>query len=128
MVESLNRTLKTMLRKHAVKFNTHWDHFLPRALWAYRNTPHESTKEEPSFLLFGMDLKSPTEAALLPPNSLDPIDLGSYREELVLMLSLARALVVASIREAQKKYKSHYNKKTQEYRLPHQGLGFRLFP
>ena len=81
-------------------------------MWAYRNTPHESTKEKPSFLLFGLDLKSPTEASLLPPDSLDPTDLGSYREELILSLSSARELAVASIWEAQKSYKTQYDKKT----------------
>ena len=79
---------------------------------SYGHTPHESTKEKPSFLLFGIDLKSPTEASLVPPDPLTPTDLGSYREELVLSLSSARELAVTSIREAQKSYKSQYDKKT----------------
>ena len=41
MVERLNRT---MLRKHVAKFGGQWDRFLSGA---YRNTPHESTKESP---------------------------------------------------------------------------------
>ena len=113
MVERLNRTLKTMLRKHVARFGGQWDRFLPGVLWAYRNTPHESTKEKPSFLLFGIDLKSPTEASLLPPDPLNPTDLGSYREELVLSLSSARELAVASIREAQRSYKGQYDKGTK---------------
>ena len=112
MVERLNRTLKTMLRKHVAKFHGQWDRFLPGVLWAYRNTPHESTKEKPSFLLFGIDLKSPTKASLVPPDPLTPTDQGSYQEELVLSLSSARELAVTSIREAQKSYKSQYDKKT----------------
>ena len=111
MVERLNRTLKTMLRKHVAKFHGQWDRLLPGVLWAYRNTPHKSTREKPSFLLFGIDLKSPTEAALLPPDSLDPTDLGSYLEELILSLSSARELAVASIQEAQKSYKTQYDKR-----------------
>ena len=119
MVERLNRTLKSMLRKHVAKFHGQWDRFLPGALWAYRNTPHESTKEKPSFLLFGIDLKSPTEASLLPPDSLDPTDLGCYREELILSLSTARELAAASIQEAQKSYKYQYDKRTNliDFRL-----------
>ena len=112
MVECQNRTLKTMMRKHVAKFHGQWDRFLPGVLWAYRNTPHESTKEKPSFLLFGINQKSPTEASLLPPDSHAPTDLGSYREELVLSLSSARELAVASIQEAQKSYKSQYDKRT----------------
>ena len=62
LVERFNRTLKMMLRKHVDKFG-------PGVLWAYRNTPHDSTGEKPSFLLFGVDCRSPTEAALVPPQN-----------------------------------------------------------
>ena len=58
MVERFNRTLKTMLRKHAGRFGLQWDRYLSGVLWAYRNTPHESTGEKLSFLLFGMDCPS----------------------------------------------------------------------
>jgi hypothetical protein len=64
--ERLNRTLESMLHKHAVRFGMQWDEFLPGVLWAYRNMPHESTGEKPSFLLFGFDLRSPSQAALFP--------------------------------------------------------------
>lgn len=111
MVERLNRTLKTMLRKTCAKFGRQWDRFLPGVLWAYRNTPHESTKEKPSFLLFSLDLKSPTEASLLPPQPMEAVDLSDYREELVLSLATARELAVQSIRAAQDRYKKQYDKR-----------------
>ena len=55
MVERFNRILRTMLRKHASRFGNQWDRFLSGVLWAYRNTPHESTGEKPSFLLLLKD-------------------------------------------------------------------------
>lgn len=55
MVERFNRTLKTMLRKHASKYGKQWDRYLFGVVWAYRNAPHDSTGEKPSFLLFGTD-------------------------------------------------------------------------
>ena len=113
MVERMNRTLKAMLRKHTAKFGRQWDQFLPGVLWAYRNTAHESTLEKPSFLLFGVDLRSPTEAALLPPRDLEGADLSDYREELVLSLSSAREHAVSSLKEAQKRYKKQYDKKAR---------------
>ena len=82
MVERFNRTLKTILRKHAQRFGRQWDEFLPGVLWAYRNTPHDSTGEKPCFLLFGLDCRSLTEAALLPPSSLQVTDVQNYRAEL----------------------------------------------
>ena len=110
MVERMSHTLKAMLWKHTAKFGKQWDQFLPGVLWAYRNTPHDSTLEKPSFLLFGVDLRSPTEAALLPPRDLEGADLSDFREELVLSLPSAREHAVSSVREAQKQYKKQYDK------------------
>jgi len=69
--------------------------------------------------MFGLDLRSPTEAALLPPTSLEPSDIGDYREELILSLSSARELAAANIREEQKRSKERYDKKSNvtDYRL-----------
>ena len=108
-----------MLRKHAVKFGPQWDRYLPGVLWAYPNAPHETTREKPSFLMFGLDLRSPTEAALLPANSLEPSDVSDYREELVLSLSSARELAETNIREEQKRAKERYDKKVvvKEYKM-----------
>ena len=75
MVERFNQTLKFTLQKHAVRFRKQWelwDSYLPSVLWGYRNTPHESTGDKPSFLMFGIDLRSPTEAAYLNPSKVKP--------------------------------------------------------
>lgn len=103
MVERFNRTLKMMLRKHAAKFGPHWDKFLPGVLWAYRNTPHESTGEKPSFLLFGVDCRSPTEAALVPPQDSQVTgveDITDYREELIILLEMKLAVLYVRLRSA----------------------------
>ena len=113
-VERFNRTLKTVLRKHAAKFGSQWDRFLPGVLFAYRNTPHSSTGEKPSFLLYGMDCRSPTEAAYLPTSDLSPYDLRDYREELMLSLTSARELAADTIQRAQARYKHQYDKGSKE--------------
>ncbi len=88
MVERFNRTLKALLCKHAARFGSQWDRYLSGVVWAYRNTPHESTGEKPSFLMmFGINLRTPTEAVLRPPNSLEPGMVEDYRAEVVLSLS-----------------------------------------
>ena len=112
MVERFNRTLKTMLRKHVSKFGMQWDMYLSGILYAYRNTPHSSTGEKPSFLLFGFDCRHPTEAATLPPKSPNVTEITDYREELVLNLSSARALAAKAISKAQKNQKAHYDRHT----------------
>lgn len=124
MVERFNRTLKTILRKHAARFGNQWDQFLSGVLWAYRNTPHESTGEKPSFLLFGTDLRFPTEAALLPPSEPQWIESDDYREKVVKTLSSARALAVESIKNSQKKYKKQFDQRAhqKDYRIGDQVL------
>ena len=117
MVERFNRTLKAMLRKHAARFGVQWDRYLAGVVWAYRNSPHESTKEKPSFLLFGVDCRSPTEAALTPPSPLEPADVADYREELMLSLSSARQLAADNIHAAQCRYKKAYDRKSEVRKL-----------
>ena len=111
MVERFNRTLKAMLRKQAATYGSQWDRYLHAVLWAYRNTPHETTGEKPSFLLFGYDCRTPSEAALLPPSTLQPATVEDYREHVMLSLSSARKLAVQSIKQAQGKYKAVYDRK-----------------
>ena len=109
-----------MLRTHAGRFRLEWDWYLPGVLWAYRNTPHESTGEKPSFLMFGVDLKTPSQAALFPPRPLTPTTVVSYREEVMLSLSSARALASKRFKQSQEKAKKRYDKKA-EARDYHQG-------
>ena len=116
LVERFNRTLKTALRKRAADCGDQWDQYLSGVVWAYRNVPHESTGEKPSFLLFGVDLRSPTEAALLPPSPLTLTEIDDYREELVFSLSSARQLAANCIKAAQQRYKKYHDRHATPYR------------
>ena len=111
MVEQFNRTLKTMIRKHAARFGAQWDRYLPGILWAYRNTPHDSTGEKPSFLLLGHDCRTPTEACYLPTTPAQVGSVEGYREELMISLTSARSLAVQAIQKAQERYKRNYDRK-----------------
>ena len=88
-------------------------------LWAYQHTPHESTGEKPSFLLYGMGCRAPTEAALLPAEEVEPADIVDYRQELVLALSHAQELATESIQGAQTRCKPAYDRMshTQTYQI-----------
>ena len=109
MVERFNRTLKTAcVNKYADRFGCQWDRYLSGILWAYRNTPHNTTGGK---VLFGTDLRAPTEAAFLPPSSVTPTDVDDYREELMLSLSSARNIATQSIQKSQQQYKKYYNNK-----------------
>ena len=116
-VERFNRTLKTILRKHAARFGSQWDQYLHGVLWAYRNMPHSSTGEKQSFLLYGFDCRSPTEAAYLPGNEVNPTDVSDYREELMTSLTSAREIAAKIIQRAQVRYKKQYDHKAKQPNL-----------
>ena len=78
-----------MIRKHAAKFGAQWDRFLPGILFAYRNTPHSSTGEKPSYL---------------PTSDTSPKDVRDYREELMLSLTSAREVAASTIQRVQARY------------------------
>ena len=110
LTERFNRTLKTMLRKHAGHYGLQWDQYLHGVVWAYRNTPHESTSEKPSYLLFGRDCRFPVEAALLPAEEVEEMEVSDYRKELTQLLAKSREQAMQSIQSAQKKYQRQYDK------------------
>ena len=68
----------------------------------YRNTPHDSTGEKPSFLLFGIDCRSPSEAAYLKPAAIYPVDIDDYREELQVSVTSARKLAATTIQRSKR--------------------------
>ncbi len=103
-----------MLRKHASRYGNEWDRNLYGILWAYRNTPHETTGERPSFLLYGRDLRSPVEAELLPYSGEPPMTTEQYREHPVEKLASSRQIAEADIRKAQAKYKGQLNRRAQQ--------------
>ena len=94
-----------MLRNMLGVFNNQWDCYLLGVLWVYQNIPHKATKEKPSYLLFGFDCRSPTEAAFLPTEIQGHTDVMDYWEEVVLLLASAQEFAVTIIKKAQKQYK-----------------------
>ena len=64
LVERFNRTLIDKPAKTAEQNDMNWDEKLPFVLFAYRSTAQEAMGESPFRLLYGRDLKLPTEDAL----------------------------------------------------------------
>ena len=112
MVERFNCTLTSILRKHTAHFGSQWDRYLPGVMWAYQNTPHDSTGEKHSFLLLGHDCRTPTEACYLPETPAQVGSVEKYREELMHWLTSARDLKAECIQKAQGQYRWKYDQHT----------------
>ena len=69
-------TVQSNPEHHVEEVSTQWDDYLSGALLAYRNVPHDSTGEKPSFPLHGIDCRTPMEAALLPTHPVEPTEVS----------------------------------------------------
>ena len=103
-----------MLSKCAEKNGKDWDKQLPYALFAYRASVQESTKESPFYLLYGRDPRLPSECALTVSTTPYMIDLQDYRTELTTSLSDAWLSAKEHITHAQDKQKQQYDKHAKE--------------
>ena len=61
LVENFNGTLKKMLKCYAKDEPEEWDRHIPFVLFAYRESPHESTGYSPFELLYGRKVRGPLQ-------------------------------------------------------------------
>lgn len=73
-VERFNRTLKNMLAKVTQQNQKDWDVHLPRVLFAYRTSIHESTGFSPYYINFGRSPTLPVDVMLGRVSSQDEVD------------------------------------------------------
>ena len=67
--------------------------------------------------MFGVDLHSPTEAAIIPAETVHECDVTDYKQELILSLSSARELAVTNIKEGQQCNKERYDQRVHTKKL-----------
>ena len=61
LVEKMNGTLKSMIRKLCQEQPKEWDRFIPALLFAYREVPQESLQFSPFELLYGRTVRGPMQ-------------------------------------------------------------------
>ena len=79
-------------------------------------------------VIYCYDCRSPTQAALLPVSSYQPVNINDYREELVVMLSSARKMAAKANQEAQRHYKHQYDKSSTSPKYQIGDWVFAYFP
>ena len=63
-VEAMNKIIISLIKKHVGKKPKLWHETLNQVLWAYRNSPRESTGVSPYKLTYGHDAVLPVEINL----------------------------------------------------------------
>ena len=103
LVERSNRTLLQMLRTYVTK-EENWEQYLPLLLYAYRTTPHSSTKFSPYLLMFG---KEPHN--ILMSDASPSFDTHSYSFHVTRKLAELFEFVDSNLTEAATRQKGGYD-------------------
>ena len=114
LVERFNATLISMLKTYVNEQQTDWDVYLPRVLFAYRTSYHETLQDSPFFSLFGRDPKLPLDVMFLDVGHdwmSDEISL--YRRGLASSLRDTRRLVERQLIKGQFRNEKRLNKQKE---------------
>ena len=110
-VERFNKTLEEMVRA-VDPGGTRWEEWLPFLLYSYRATPHRVTSESPAYLLYGRELRGPSEA-ILDTRGMQPSNRQSA-ENTVRKLRVAWRLAEAATLKQQIADKSDRDRKMEK--------------
>ena len=116
-VERFNRTLESMLSKVINDNQKEWDIHLPKVLFAYRTSIHESTGFSPFLVTYGQSATLPIDVMLgrIPLFSGGGKEIPEYVEHVGLSLRAAYSKVRQNAEKAHKTNKSRYDKKDSGY-------------
>lgn len=117
LVERFNGTLKSMLKKMCEERPSDWDRYIDSLLFAYRETPQDSTGFAPFELLYGRDIRGPlmilrelwSNDEALPETKTAYQYLIDLREKMEKTCEIARRELVKS----HDRYRKNYNKKAR---------------
>ena len=94
-----------------------WDKKLGPVLFAYRTTPHSSSRETPFYLVHWRDPNLPSALSFSVPQVRYPVLETEFGRELARELRRARELARKNIQSAQKTQKQYYDRGVKEVEL-----------
>ncbi|XP_062596869.1 uncharacterized protein LOC134258359 [Saccostrea cucullata] len=108
-----NRTLIQMIRAYII-MGDEWDIYLSCVTAAYRSTPQESTGLTPNMLIFGQEVRLPSEVIYRPETSTKELtsSYGNYVEEIRSQLNKAHEICRKYLGRAAERQKNLYDSKT----------------
>lgn len=116
MVERMNGTLKSMLRKMCIEEPRNWDRYIPALLFAYREVPQASTGFSPFELLYGRTLRGPMQVLKQLWTEEEGSDVRTtyqYVFDLRNRLEETCSLARETVKKSQENYKHFYDKKAR---------------
>lgn len=118
ILERFHKTLKTNISHFVSNFMESWDEILPYALMAYRNQPHEATKESPYFLMFGRDMELPIHLTINDHVLRYDLD-ENYASEMLKKMQISHELAKENLAKSiESRYAKHNSRKLKrEFQL-----------
>ena len=117
LVEKINGTLKSMLRKMCQEKPQDWDRYIQAVLFAYREVPQTSTGFSPFELLYGRTVRGPMQilkALWTDEEDSEVKNTYQYIIDLKNRLEETCKLARESLYNAQGEYKHYYDKKSRK--------------
>jgi hypothetical protein len=121
LVERFNGTLKRMLRRMCSERPKDWDRYISALLFAYRESPQESTGFSPFQLIYGRTVRGPM--AILRELWTREVDTPEVRTTYQYVLDLKDRLQETcklareELQKSQKRYKVYYDRKSKDRQM-----------
>ncbi|XP_072180111.1 uncharacterized protein [Diadema setosum] len=118
LVERFNGTLKQMLNKMCEERPTDWDRYIDPLLFAYRETPQDSTGFAPFELLYGRVVRGPLMLVkeLWTEENTEPETKSTYQFVLDLKEKMEKTCDIArnELLKSHERYRQNYNRKARQ--------------
>ncbi|XP_072164915.1 uncharacterized protein [Diadema setosum] len=118
LVEKFNGTLKRMLNKMCEERPTDWDRYIDALLFAYRETPQDSTGFAPFELLYGRVVRGPLMIVkeLWTQDDTEADTKSTYQYVLDLKERMEKTCDIAQqeLLKSHEKYRRNYNRKARQ--------------
>ncbi len=113
-VERFNKTIGQGLRIYCNEAQTNWPEILPSLLMGYRMAPcTQSTTLSPYSILFGKEMRTFVDVALLPKQSMGH-SARQYIETIQKNIELSKKIAKHNLEKAQQRNKEYYDRKARE--------------
>ena len=117
-VERFNRTLEAMLAKTVSDNQKDWDQHIPKLMFAYRTTVHESTGYTPFHVTFGRSPMLPVDIMIgAPVKQKEATALPQFVRDLHSSLRNVYSQVCEAVKESHQRNKTRYDQHTANTHL-----------
>ena len=116
-IESLNGSLVQIISRLIDGETDRWDDFIDAALFAYRTTCHDTTKETPFFCVYGRRALMPADIKYTVPKNITKSEEVNILKDLHTRIKIVQEQIKINIDNRQEQYKERYDRKTKEREL-----------